>query len=71
MASKSNNENNGIGLMGFIFIIFLILKLAKIGDVAYWSWIWVFSPLWIPLLLGIFILGVVALIGYYHMKNKD
>jgi hypothetical protein len=39
---------NGIGLMGFIFLIFLVLKLAGIGAVAHWSWWWVTAPLWLP-----------------------
>jgi hypothetical protein len=39
---------NGIGLMGFIFLIFLLLKLAGIGEVAHWSWWWVTCPLWLP-----------------------
>jgi hypothetical protein len=36
-----------IGLGGLIFIVFLFLKLAGIGDVATWSWWAVTSPLWI------------------------
>lgn len=32
-----------------LFLIFLTLKLAGIGVVAAWSWVWVFSPLWIPI----------------------
>jgi hypothetical protein len=39
---------NGIGLMGFIFLVFLVLKLAGIGEVAHWSWWWVTCPLWLP-----------------------
>lgn len=41
-----------------IFIVFLILKLAEIGSVATWSWWWVTSPLWLPL---------VAIIGFYFV----
>jgi hypothetical protein len=39
---------NGIGLMGFIFLVFLVLKLTGVGSVANWSWWWVTSPLWLP-----------------------
>jgi hypothetical protein len=39
---------NGIGLMGFIFLVFLVLKLTRVGSVANWSWWWVTSPLWLP-----------------------
>lgn len=31
-----------------VFIVFLILKLAEIGQVATWSWWWVTAPLWMP-----------------------
>ncbi|WP_186079330.1 hypothetical protein [Burkholderia gladioli] len=36
-----------IGLSGLVFLIFLVLKLSAIGQVATWSWWWVASPLWI------------------------
>ena len=35
---KDNNSNSGIGLGGMIFIVFLVLKLGGIGQVANWSW---------------------------------
>ena len=48
---------NDIGGIAFIlFIVFLILKLT--GVIA-WSWWWVTSPLWIPL---VFTLGVLAIV---------
>jgi len=46
-----DNSNSGIGLGGMIFMVFLILKLGGIGQVANWSWWWVFSPLWIPFVI--------------------
>jgi len=54
-------SGNGIGLGTVLFLIFLTLKLAEVGQVAIWSWWWVTSPLWIPLVavLGI---AVIALI---------
>jgi hypothetical protein len=48
MMAKQKNTSSGIGLLGLVFIAFLVLKLAGIGDVAHWSWWWVTSPLWIP-----------------------
>lgn len=51
--------------MGFLFLIFLVLKLLGITVVANWSWWWVTAPLWAPpvLLVGGFLiyLGFVAL----------
>jgi hypothetical protein len=54
----SNQTSGGIGICGFVFLVFLILKLAGIGVVATWSWWWVTSPLWIPFALVIAILVI-------------
>jgi len=50
-----------IGLGTIVFAIFLFLKLAGIGAVATWSWLWVTSPLWIGLALfgGMILIGLV------------
>ena len=58
---KDNKTTSGIGLGGVIFIVFLILKLVGIGQVANWSWWWVTSPLWIPaaIVLGLTLLIVI------------
>lgn len=53
----SKSQNNGIGLGGILFVLFLALKLTGFID---WSWWWVTAPLWIPLAL---FLGIIALIG--------
>jgi membrane protein YdbS with pleckstrin-like domain len=41
-----------------VFFVFLVLRLAHVTD---WSWWWVSSPLWIPLLppLAVIALGLV------------
>jgi hypothetical protein len=54
----SKNSGSGLSLPGVLFIIFLILKLT--GNID-WSWWWVTSPLWIPVVL--FIGLVFVLIG--------
>ena len=51
--SKAENSINGIGLGTVLFLIFLILKLT---NTITWSWWWVTSPLWIPVLIGIIFL---------------
>jgi hypothetical protein len=58
-------KENGIGLMGFIFLVFLALKLTGVGSVANWSWWWVTSPLWLPtaIYLGLIVgLAIIALV---------
>lgn len=69
--SKEKNASNGIGLGTILFLIFLTLKLAEIGPVQYWSWWWVTSPLWIPLLIILAILGIAGLVFWIgHTLNK-
>ena len=58
-------ENNkattqGTGLSTIVFLIFLILKLTGVGAIANWSWWWVCSPLWMPLLIWFCIVGAVG-----------
>ena len=45
------NENHtkiSIGIGDVLFVLFLVLKLTGLIN---WSWWWVFSPIWIPLIL--------------------
>lgn len=46
------------GLPTLLLVAFIVLKLCK---VITWSWIWVLSPLWIPLALST-IVGIVLLL---------
>ena len=62
-----DNNSSGIGLGGMIFMVFLVLKLGGIGQVANWSWWWVCSPLWIPFVI-IGLVFVLALIWGYITK---
>ena len=57
----NENTSNGIGFGTVLFLVFLVLKLT--GNID-WSWWWVTSPLWIPLTLGIVVMGIIGLIMY-------
>lgn len=46
-----------ISIVG-LFVIFLLLKIFKIVN---WSWIWIFSPLWISI-LGLIFLILIGLV---------
>jgi hypothetical protein len=48
MDNNSSVQSGGIGFSGLLAILFIALKLT--GVIA-WSWVWVLSPLWIPLVL--------------------
>ena len=57
-----SSTGGGIGLIGVLLIVFIVLKLT--GNIE-WGWLWVLSPLWIPvalLLASILIAGIVVAI---------
>lgn len=43
-----------ISFVGMLSIVLIVLKLA--GEIT-WPWLWVLAPLWIPIILPIFIVG--------------
>jgi hypothetical protein len=49
-----------MGLLGWTFIVFLVLKLTDKID---WSWWWVTAPLWGPLAILV-VFGTIFGIGY-------
>lgn len=53
----TSTTQDSLGLPTILFLIFLTLKLC--GLIA-WSWWWVTAPLWIPVLLIVILLAVVA-----------
>ena len=58
------NKYSGITL-SLLLVLFVGLKLAGI---IIWSWWWVLSPIWMPLLLIGFILVLICVI--YKSKKK-
>ena len=59
MSDKNNNYNGGLGFSSVLTLIFVVLKLVGVID---WSWLWVFSPTWIELI--IFAIILIALVIY-------
>jgi hypothetical protein len=55
--NKNNEKSGGIGFCGLLAIAFIVLKLC--GVIA-WSWLWVLSPLWIPIALALLIGIIIA-----------
>lgn len=64
MAKLSNTSaGGGIGFGSILALIFITLKLTDHID---WSWLWVLSPIWIPLAVAAVLLvfaGLFALIA--------
>lgn len=50
-------ERKGIGFTGLLTILFIGLKLGKVID---WSWWWVLSPLWIPIVVLFLLIAIIA-----------
>lgn len=65
--SPANNRSGGIGFFGLLSLILIGLKLAEVGAVASWSWLWVLAPLWLPLVCVLSGVGVAAL---FYLATK-
>lgn len=57
MKEKNVNVNIGGLFSTLLLVAFIVLKLCHVIE---WSWLWVLSPLWIPLALSIIIVAIVA-----------
>ena len=66
--SENKTKSTSLGIGTIIFLIFLVMKLAKIGEVANWSWWWVTAPLWIPIAFILIVLLVFLLIAVIVQK---
>jgi hypothetical protein len=61
MASSSGAAaSGGIGIGGMLTVLFVGLKLT--GNID-WPWWWVLSPVWIPIILLLLIVGIVLVIA--------
>lgn len=47
---NSKKSSGGMSLAGVLLVVFIVLKLCEVID---WSWVWVLSPLWIPIAVGL------------------
>lgn len=56
-------------LSTILFLIFLVSKLTGLID---WSWWWVTSPIWIPLVFGLALFIIILLTTIFKvLQNKD
>lgn len=55
------------GLPFLLFLIFLVLKLT--GYIA-WSWLWVTSPIWLPLAVGLLIALCGGVFFGFNIRGK-
>ena len=58
-----------ISLTTALFITFLVLKLTGVID---WSWLWVLSPIWIPIAFVIVVMFVLILgLAFLSLINEE
>jgi hypothetical protein len=61
---ENTTQSSGFFLTALL-LIFITLKLCH---VITWSWWWVLSPIWIPLLIALIPLGFVI---YFYLRNNS
>jgi FtsH-binding integral membrane protein len=54
-------QNGGVSFLGLLTIVFVALKLTGYVN---WSWLWVLSPIWIPVALFCVIMCIVGLVVF-------
>ena len=62
----TNSSSAGVGFAGLLTILFIALKLLGVID---WPWVWVLSPLWISLAVGLIILGLILIAVIFKSKK--
>jgi hypothetical protein len=55
------------GILTMMFAVFVTLKLT--GNID-WSWWWVTSPLWLPVAILFFVLGVLLMWGIIMLYSR-
>ena len=60
MDDKRKKRSKGMGLVSFLVTLFIILKLTKVIS---WSWFWVFSPIWITIIIAIVLFSSILVTG--------
>ena len=59
MSKEQNIMPINSSILTILFVVFLILKLTDNID---WSWWWVTSPLWIPIVIALGLLGLIIIV---------
>lgn len=67
MTQKTETKSGSIGFIGLLTLLFIGLKLTGYID---WSWLWVLSPIWIPLSIGILAVLIALVIAMVSEWRK-
>lgn len=55
---ENKSSNGGIGFCGLLAITFIVLKILGFIE---WSWLWVLAPIWIPIVIIVFLVVIVGI----------
>lgn len=58
----------GAGFCDLLGIVFIVLKLTK---TITWPWVWVLSPIWIPMAVYLTVVAILALWVNWKKRKKD
>lgn len=64
-----NQEKRGKHNIDIVVLLALIFITLKLTNYIQWSWVWVFSPIWITVLFFGLIFGII-LVGGRIVKGK-
>lgn len=67
MNNSNGTQTGGITFAGLLTILFIALKLTHVID---WSWLWVLSPIWISVAIGIVIVLACFVIAVIRTSKK-
>lgn len=68
MEKKTVVNNNGIGFLSLLSIIFIVLKLVGVIN---WSWWWVLSPILIQVgFWGVMLIGLLISLLVYEIQER-
>jgi type IV secretory pathway VirB2 component (pilin) len=59
MKQRGEATGGGIGILGFLGVVFVTLKLAEVGPVKEWSWWLVTLPFWGGLAFALAVVGLI------------
>ena len=58
--NKTTSVTVGGNFLTMLALVFIVLKIVGVEPIASWSWWWVLSPIWIPI---VFVLLLTVLWG--------
>lgn len=65
---SESTSSDGASFPSLLLLLFIGLKL---GNVINWSWWWVMSPLWISIVILLFILFIMLVTAFMSDLNKN